>query len=305
MTAAGRSPTGPSTLAYTSELGAVFRTPCGDASLYTKCPVPFFVAEGRVTRALGAGTPAWVPVVVDVEPGEGWLVMEDLGNRALGDEPPSEWAGGLAVLGQLQRAWIGRSEELVAAGAQRRPLRDVPQALPTLLEVGGLGERLDPSLRAAWPAARDRLLEACRELEDLGLPETVMHGDFHPWNVAIAPDGLRIFDWSDTAIGAPFLDLAIYLGRAPRAARSAILEPYLRGWSDVAPRAALERAAALAMPLGALYQVLTYQALAPALAGRGPSEFTGADASWLRNALAGLDQGLDARFSFGSEGSPD
>jgi hypothetical protein len=69
--------------------------------------------------------------------------------------------------------------------------------------------------------------------------------------------------------------------------------------------ATLERAAALAMPLGALYQVLMYLRIAAAVPSGELSEFAGADAGWPENAVAALDGGLETRFSFGPEGSPD
>jgi hypothetical protein len=303
LAAAGLRRAGESTLAYEGPLAIVLRTPVEGGRVFTKASIPLFAAEARTTRALAAVTPDWLPTVIDVEPDEGWLLMADLGERLLGDEPFEAWPDGLALFAQIQRTWLGRTGELLASGAMDRPLEELSSALPGLLEIGGLGERLPAATSRAWPAIVDRLQEAARALGAIGLPDSILHGDLHPWNIARTPSGLRIFDWSDTAVGPPVLDLAVYLGRARPATRAAILDAYLQVWSEVAPRAVLLRAAELAMPLGAIDQTRTYQRIAAARAGPA-TEFAGADAGWVENAIAGLQDGLEARFSFGPEGTP-
>ena len=297
MAAAGMPPTDRPRVVYQSSIGCVLRTPAAGAVAFTKCPAPIFGAEARITRALAERTPDAIPEVIDIEPAEGWLLMRDFGARTLGETPQGEWARGLAVVAQVQRAWAHGQDELLAAGAQRRPLADLSDRLPGILEVDGLGERMGPALSRAWPAALPRLVDACHELEDVGLPDALIHGDLHPWNIAVSPSGLRVFDWSDAAIGPSFLDLAVFLGRADDIGlRLVMRDAYLDVWAEVAPRARLERAAELAMAVGAIYQVTTYQTLLPALPPEDSAEFAGADVDWLGRAVLGLDHGLAATF---------
>src|SRR6185436_15478872 len=122
------------------------------------------------------------------------LLMSDLGNRQLGNEPEAAWADGLRRLGELQRAWVGHGEELIAAGAQHRPIAMLREALPGLLELDRFGERLDAAMLERWPSVQPRLADACTELEDIGLPEALIHGDAHPWNVAVTDHGPAVFD---------------------------------------------------------------------------------------------------------------
>ena len=295
MTAAGMPPTGPSRMTYQSPIGTVLRTRSSERDVYLKCPAPHFRAEASITRALAARTPGWVPDVIDIEPNEGWLLMADLGDRQLGWEPEATWADGLRRLGEVQRAWVGHVDELVLAGAQRRPLEGLTAALPGLLDAAGLADRLDASLLELWPGTLSRLADACRELEDIGLPDALVHGDAHPWNVAPTERGLVVFDWSDGAAGPSFVDLAVFLRRAKDLAlRRVLRDAYLDAWAGVAPRDRLERAAELAMTVGALYQVVTYQGLLPALPPEDRVVWADADLSWLRHAIDGLDNGLDA-----------
>jgi hypothetical protein len=295
MTAAGMPPTGPSRMTYQSPIGTVLRTRSSERDVYMKCPAPHFRVEASITRALAARTTGWVPDVIDIEPTEGWLLMSDLGDRQLGWEPEASWPDGLRRLGEVQRAWVGHVDELVEAGAQRRPLEGLTAALPGLLDVIGLADRLAPSLLERWPATFPRLIDACRELEDLDIPDALVHGDAHPWNVAVTDRGLVVFDWSDGSAGPSFVDLAVFLRRAKDLAlRRVLRDAYLEAWEGVAPRDRLERAAELAMTVGALYQVVTYQALLPALPPEDRVVWADADLSWLHHAIDGVDHGLDA-----------
>ena len=295
MTAAGRPPAGPTRLTYQSPIGMVLRTPSADGNVYLKCPAPIFRAEASITRALAARTPGWVPQVIDIEPSEGWLLMSDLGPRQLGNEPEAAWGEGVRRLGEIQRAWVGHGGELLAAGAQHRPLAGLREAVPGLLEVGDLGSRLGTAWRERWTGAQGRLVDACRELEGLGLPESLIHGDGHPWNVALTERGVVVFDWSDAALGPSFVDLAVFLFRVKDpAVRRDLRDAYLDAWSGIATRRRLERAAELAMPIGALYQAMTYLTLVPGLPPADQVVWAGSDAHWLRNAIEALDRGLDA-----------
>jgi hypothetical protein len=294
MTAAGLPPTGPSRMTYQSPIGTVLRTSSSEHDVYLKCPAPHFRAEASITRALAARTPGWVPDVIDIEPTEGWLLMSDLGDRQLGWAPEATWADGLRRLGEVQRAWVGHVDELVNAGSQRRPLEGLIAALPGLLDVDGLANRLEPSLLELWPAMLPRLVGACRELEDIDLPSALVHGDAHPWNVAVTERGPVVFDWSDSAVGPSFVDLAVFLRRAKDLAlRRVLRDAYLEAWAGVAPPDRLVRAAELAMTVGALYQVVTYQGLLPALPPEDGVVWADADLSWLRHAIESLDSGLD------------
>ncbi len=56
----------------------------------------------------------------------------------------------------------------------------------------------------------DGLSAAVAAVEQVGVPDSFVHGDFHPGNVISAPDGVRLFDWSDAAITNPLVDIATW-----------------------------------------------------------------------------------------------
>jgi hypothetical protein len=281
-------------MTYQSPLGTVLRTVSGDRATYLKASPAHFRAEGSITRALGGRTPGWIPEVIAVEAAEGWLLMADFGDRILGREPEVAWVDGIRRLGELQRAWAGHSEELVAAGAQDRPLARLTEAVPFLLDIDGLSDRVAPALVDRWPDLRPRFVDACHELEDIGLPDALIHGDSHPWNMAVTDAGLVVFDWSDGAAGPSFVDLPVFLRRTKDLAlRRRLRDAYLDAWSGEASRPRLERAVELAMAVGALYQVVTYQALLSALPPEDRIVYGSSDNGWFRASIDGLERGLD------------
>lgn len=290
----GLPPTEAPRIMYQDVLGTVIRSRSGTRSAYMKCAAPFFRSEASMLAALAHRVPDTVPEVLAIEPSHGWALMGDVGDRILGEQPESTWAAALSPIAAMQRAWVGHTEELVAAGAQVRPVGALADAVPGFLDRERLGERLAPEVRSSWMEALPRLVDACRQLDDIGLPSALIHGDLHPWNVALNDDGLRVFDWSDCAVGNSFVDLAVFIRRAKDVAvRGSLRDAYVEGWATVAPRRRLVRAVELAMTVGALYQVETYLALLPSMDPHDHGALRDADVRWVRRALDGLERGID------------
>ena len=220
-------------------LSAIYRYPTRDAPLYLKAVFPLFRHEPAVTAALAASYPGLVPSVVAIDAGQGLLLLREFG-RELGDRASPHWAEGVQLTSRIQREWVGRVAELVSMGAPTR--------------------RLD-SLRDEV-ASDDVLASAWRRMEALRLPDTIVHGDLHPWNATVEPHGVRIVDWSDAAVGPPFLDLAVVLFQVvDDETRTRLVDAYLEPWRDLMAEPALREAAALGEVLGSVYQAQSYRAI--------------------------------------------
>jgi hypothetical protein len=292
MAEAGHPADGPARIIYLWPLAVVLRAPSPEGACFLKCSAGVFEHEASITAALAAEAPSWVPDVLVFDPDENWLLMRDLGADVLGAEPPVAWPAGLARLAELQRAWIGATDGLARAGAPRRSLDRLEHDLAGFLDHGGLGGRLAPDTRSAWTKALPWLHAACHRLADLAVPETLVHGDMHPWNIARTPRGLVVFDWSDGAVGHPFVDLATYVVRTDDvAARRSIADAYLDAWPEIARK---DRPAVVddAMVVGSLYQVQSYLAIMDSLDPHEALDLEGADAAWLKRALDAVDQGI-------------
>jgi hypothetical protein len=113
-------------------------------------------------------------------------------------------------------------------------------------------------------AGLDRLVagldERWDEIESCGLPDTLVHGDFHQGNLRSAGrDHLVLLDWGDCGIGQPMLDQPAFLERLPEPDRQVAREHWARRWREEVPGCEPDRAAVLLAPVGALRQALIYQ----------------------------------------------
>lgn len=296
MDALGSPALEPPRQVYSWGISMVLRAPTADGPMFLKCGARVFAREAAHTALLAAATPDLVTRVAAIEPGEGWLLMYDHGPRTVGDDPPPSWATGLDVYARIQRVWQPRTDELARHGVEARSLRDLAGRLPALAETGLLASELTATDLAAWRAAMPRFIAACERLDAIGPAPTVSHGDLHPWNVAATPSGPRVFDWSDTAISHPFLDLAVYTTRPKEVdVRRALRDAYLAHWADELPPPALAEAGELAIVVGTLYQVELYVRILASLDPDDQGGLAGAAGSWARAAIQTLDEGIALR----------
>lgn len=264
---------------------------------FLKCSSDRFRHEGLVTQALADRSPGCLPDVLAIEPDRGWMLMRDLDAPLLGDQPESAWALGLDALAGLQQMWAGRSDELLAAGAEPRPLSQLAEWVQgTALDAGLMG-RLAPGVHEAWLTAAPAMAEACLTLDRIGPGPSLVHGDFHPWNVAAGTAGTRIFDWTDAAVGHPFLDLVTYVMRTgDPARRRQLLQCYLGLWSRHLSSRDLQAAGQLALVVGALYQAHNYWQLIPTVMPDDLAQLRDGDVHWLRRALDRVDHGIQGAY---------
>ena len=289
----GSPASGPPRVVYLWGISIVLRAPSPAGAMFLKCSAPIFRGEAAVTGALAKVTPDLVSLVAAVEPDEGWLLMHDHGERSLGERPSEAWAVGLDRLATVQLAWAGRTDDLVGAGAAIRPIAELASALPGFATRYALAAHFSDEDRRSWDTALPALVAACRRLDELGPSPTLVHGDFHPWNVADEPSGPRIFDWTDAAISHPFTDLAVYATRPEDVAiRRANRDAYLARWADHLDPAALAEAGELAIVVGTLYQVDSYLRILESLDPDDVWDLEPAAASWARAAVAALDEGI-------------
>ncbi|GAA3209201.1 aminoglycoside phosphotransferase family protein [Actinocorallia longicatena] len=266
--------TGPPRQAKTWNLGAVFRLPVEGGSVWLKGSAPFGAAEPDALEWIG--DPSLTPVVLARRPG--WTVLSHL---------PGEdcWEAGPGLLDALVRRWAEAAGRLGAPASlpDRRPAR-----LPALF-AGLLDGEAGRSLDAAETEAAGRLLDALPRLisglEACGLPEGLVHGDFHPGNCR--SDGTRttVLDFADAHHGHPALD-----GLRPATFVAPDLwEPcrsaWISTWSRAVPGSDPARALELFRPLAHLSYAHRYQEFLDAIEPSERIYHEGDPAEEIREAL--------------------
>lgn len=181
-------------------------TPAGRS--WFKAAFAPFHHEAAVTAVLYEQAPKLITPVIAIDADEGWMLLDDIAGRVVGeDRTPTRAAfESLATVQAAVRHDLGR---LRAAGCPHRPIRELPDQLRHALGT--------PTVRAALtltPQRIEQLVErlsaAVAAVEAIGVPDSFVHGDFHPGNAIERADGVRVFDWSDAAITNPLVDVATW-----------------------------------------------------------------------------------------------
>lgn len=255
----GRPRSGPVLQERIWSIAALMRVPSDGGELWFKQVPPIFAHEGRLTAWLSERSPASVPRVVHVGPD--WWLAEAIAPsvREFTDMTP------FAVLGELQRATVGREEELLALGCADRRL---PRLLPELYDAMGQ----PPLHESQWSgllAARPQLEDAVGRLAGVGLPDALVHGDFHGGNASGTADGWVVYDWTDGCVAHPLLDVQPIA--MARSWSDDVLAQGLSHWWPGVELSAQDWAAARVV--GMAHQLVSYRRITVAIGGTGEGDW--------------------------------
>ncbi len=248
-------------------ISATARVPTADGgSAWFKAVFPPFRAEVAITRFLETAAPGAVPHVIAADEAAGWLLLDEVGAAPVGSAATDEQLGAaIRRLVQIQAGMAGREEELRAVGVADRPLRrladDVAAAMGAPAEIEGpevAPERL--ATVVGWVRRHSDWLDA------VGLPETLVHGDFHVFNVFERNGEPVIIDWSDAAISHPLLEIGPWFGHpmAPGDPESS-WAAWLDALSSIGPVDALRNERERVLALASAFQLVSYAAIVRAL----------------------------------------
>lgn len=281
-------------------LSNVLRIPTAAGDVYFKAlsrassrpdALPFlFAHEPRFLQRASTDRPGEVPAPIAVDEQRGWMVLPDLGTPLANEDDIALWIDAVRNHARLQRSYVDEPERLLSYSCADRRLAVLDAELDRLLEPNALTRRLEPTELANLPDRAKQLREAINELTAIGVPETLLHGDLHPRNLAVRDGKVLAFDWTDAALAHPFLDLVTFVEKnSPLSADPRVRQAYLNEWEEYATPADLQRALTLAEELGALYQAITYLHLVDNLAGPSRQSMLRGGDHWMRELLTVQD----------------
>lgn len=291
LAAIGRPRTGPVVQVKTWNLSSILRLPTAEGDVWCKSVPPFLAHEGAILALVGAEEPSLVPALLAADREIRTVLLGDVAGQDQWDATEPHLLEMVRKLVRLQARWIDRADELLDAGLpdwRSEPLTDLIQALVSRSEVRN--ELTDDELRSL-DALASSLPRRFAELRDCGLPETLVHGDFHPGNWRSDGRSHVLLDWGDSGVGHPMLDLSAFEEFVPDRSRPDVRSAWVQAWRDKCPDADPSTAAAIIGPISALRRAVIYQGF---LDGIEPSEriYHATDVrDWLRHALAGAGAG--------------
>ncbi|MPZ83563.1 MAG: phosphotransferase [Actinophytocola sp.] len=256
LAARGRPVTGAVEQHRTWNLAGLFRLPTGEGPVWLKSTPHFATDEPAVIAAFARHDPTLVPTVLAA--GDHRMLLEHL---------PGEdcWHATEESVASAVHRFVAVQATLAGA---RLPLPDRRRAADQVRAL--LDGPVDGDLTADERARARLLTDRWAELDDCGLPDTVVHGDFHPGNWRATPGGPPVvLDFADAHLGNPVLDglrAGDYLA-APT--RPAAARAWVDAWTEHRPGARPRRALRVAEPLAHLGYAVRYQEF---LDGIEPSE---------------------------------
>ncbi len=240
----------------TWNLSAIWRLRTADGPVWIKEVPSFFSHEPAVLRWVGSIAPFAVPRLLASCNGR-MLLAHVPGEDRFG-APATEVAEMLADLHEIQAYATGHVRELRAIGVPDRR-GDATQAMVGAV-VGAYAPGLEPDLRGALDGLVEGLPERLAAVAACGVPDTLVHGDFHPGNVRREVDSDRrvIIDWGDSTVGHPAMDIARACSNVPAADAGPLADAWARRWRAHTPGCDPSRALQLMRPVIELLYAVVY-----------------------------------------------
>jgi phosphotransferase family enzyme len=255
----GLALTGPPTQVRSWNLSSIWRLATTRGTVWLKVVPDFFAHESMVLELVALMRPHVVPELVACE-----------ANRMLIADSPGEdlYGAAFAHLEAMARLLVGTQvalgdlvDELADRGASDWRIREMAPELARVVE--DWSHSLDLEARWRLDAIVDGLEATATAVANAGLPDTLVHGDFHPGNVRGDPStvdsGLTIIDWGDSGVGHPLLDAHDFISRAPAAHHDQLWRVWIDEWRKVVPKSDPLRAAELLAPLAALRNAAVFR----------------------------------------------
>jgi hypothetical protein len=261
----------------TWNLSAIWRLDGPRGSAWLKQVPPFLAHEAAVLRWLGAVAPTRVPVLLAAA--DRRMLLAHVPGEDRYDAGPDEIAAIQAGLHELQRLAIGHADMLVAVGVPDLRGPRLVQRIRAVVRAHGAGV-------AGLDALVDGLDARLAAVAGRGLPDTLVHGDFHPGNARSDGTSPVIVDWGDSFVGHPAFDALRLVERLAPAHADRLVDEWTALWRAAVPGCDPVRALRLLQPVAALRLAAVYAGFVDAIE---PSErpYHAADVDfWLREAVA-------------------
>jgi Phosphotransferase enzyme family len=257
LAARGRPLTGPVEQRRTWNLAGLFRLPTAGGPVWLKATPSFAADEAAAITALAGTDPSLVPGIVAA--GEHRILLEHLPGADCWNVAPEIIDSAVHRFVAAQATLADRTGAL-PAGCFRDRRGDVLSEQVGALLDGPLDSTASGGLTGEEWRSAHRVLARWRKLADCGLPDTLVHGDFHSGNWRSTPTGPpAVLDFADSHLGNPVLDGLRLCEFLPRDRRTAAAASWVRAWRSRVPGADPARALLLAEPLAHLAYAVRYQ----------------------------------------------
>lgn len=252
LAAQGLEPSAAPVQVRTWNLSSVWRIPLGTQNAWLKAAPPFFGHEGAIIDALSGGP---VPRAYAHEFGR--VLLTEIPGEDQYDAQLPALLEFVSALVSIQAEWTLRGDELLALGLPDWRGPALTEAIASVFERNRVSlDRHDATVLEEFV---HELPELFARLDECGMPDGLVHGDFGPNNVRGSAGAFTILDWGDSGVGHPLLDQSAFLERAAKPDVAPVREHWEREWLERLPESQPRLAAELVTPIAAARQAVIYQ----------------------------------------------
>jgi hypothetical protein len=252
--------------------------------------------EFEITAFLANTCPEYLPSIAAMR--EDWhaWVMDEFGSRLYSLSPLRDCEQAARRLAHLQIKLSDKSAELLGVHCSDHRIQTLDSHVDSLIAYLDEAMHLQTSTKAAkltssrLETLRILLHHACSALEELGIPDSLMHGDISPGSILNDGRACVFTDWCEASVGNPFItleQLCVHMARDggdSESKISALKNAYTLCWRDLLPGHVIDKA----MRITPLVSVLSY------LCGRGDwLTSRRCQNSWFQGYARGLARHMD------------
>jgi phosphotransferase family enzyme len=259
LAALGRPRVGPVEQIKTWNLSSVLRLPTAAGDVWCKRVPTFLTDEGTIITLVAADEPALVPILLASDPSTNTVLMAEVPGQDDWHAPEERLLTMVETLVRLQARWIGRADDLLDAGLPDWRSQQLTHLVEALVSRSEVRVELTPEELDALDELVAELPGRFAALGSCGVPETLVHGDFHPGNWRYDGHSLVLLDWGDVGIGHPMLDMSSFEAYVPDELRLHVREVWIDAWRRAVPGCEPDRAEALLPPIAALRRAVIYR----------------------------------------------
>ena len=197
--------------------------------------------------------------------------MEEFGSSLHSSGSLADFVRAAHRLASLQKRLVEASDQLLAAQCADHRTANLDSQVDDIIEYLDEAMRLQTSIKvppiptSRLHEIRDTLHSACAALQEIGIPDSLMHNDISPGSILSDGTNTVFTDWCEACVGNPFItfeQLCVHAARKIHEADRSIQcfsSVYKACWMDVLAERQIDRA----LQIAPLVAVLSY------LHGRG------------------------------------
>jgi hypothetical protein len=222
--------------------------------LETNGPALWFKAVGKpnlheysITLGLAQDHPRYFPTIIATKPEwNGWLMLEAEREHLDDTRELGKWQRVAEIFAHLQLECLGKTQRLLDIGCKDRRIASITEQIDPFFETMDKLMQEQPSepplrlSRIDLQKLRIKVKDACDRLQQSGIPDSLLHGDFNLGNIRMTTEDCVFLDWAEGYVGPTFLTLEYLIAHLHRTngpligSEQQLRRAYARCWSTVA-----------------------------------------------------------------------